>query len=178
MTCFSSVNREFFFFLISYLCFQLIPLFIFLPSNVPGIFLLLFFYFYFLRSRLTNLFRNMPCSAVCLEADAVQHSTACTLKNDRNTVLKNCSLLLLGCWITAALLIIHNQDMEAAFRNNTTENQTEYLSEKLPYFCMRKAGFPSFMMLSLCLLSVLEMHILSCNEFCLIYLSLSLLLLL
>lgn len=86
--------------------------FFFLSSNGPGI---------FLRSRLANLFCNMPCCAVCPAADAVQHSTAYIWKNDR-TVLKNRSLLLLDCRITGALLIIQHHDMDDIFRNNITEN--------------------------------------------------------
>lgn len=166
----------FFFHLIVFVSFHLIP--------IPQCYYFFFFLFFclaivlefFLRSRLANLFCNMPCCAVHPAADAVQHSTACIWKNDK-TVLKNCSLLLLGCWITGALLIIDHHNMDDVFRNNITENQTENLSKKLPYFGRRKASFPGCVLLSLCFLLFLRCTNF-CSTNCRIYFSSSLLLLL
>lgn len=121
----------FFFHLIVFVSFHLIPIspcyYFFFLSSI------------FLRSRLANLFCNMPCCAVRPAADAVQHSTACIWKNDK-TVPKNCSLLLLGCWITGALLIIDHHNMDDVFRNNITELDWEFEQEAA--LLLKKGQFP------------------------------------
>lgn len=119
----------------------------------------------------------MPCSALCLEADAVQHSTACTLKNDKTQSWK-----IVASFYLAAGLQLHCSSCTTKIWMLLLGIIQQKIRLRIWARSYLTSVWEKLVSLASCCLILLplnsEMHTLSFNKFCLIYLPLSLLLLL